>query len=71
MRLLALVLLLALPAPAAAPRPGKVPAVAREVAVTFDDLPGVSVARSDPGGSPDSSLAAMTARLIATLKAER
>jgi peptidoglycan/xylan/chitin deacetylase (PgdA/CDA1 family) len=69
--LLALVLLLALPARAAPPRPAKIPDVTREVAVTFDDLPGVSVARSDPGGSPGASLAAMTARLIAILKAER
>jgi len=42
LRFLALVLLLALPAPAAAPRPGKVPAVTREVAVTFDDREALS-----------------------------
>ncbi|MCA1582614.1 MAG: polysaccharide deacetylase family protein [Acidobacteria bacterium] len=47
--------------PAAAPvRPG------REVAVTFDDLPGVSVSKAGASGET-AALAAMTSRLLRTL----
>lgn len=51
-------------APAVVARP-------REVAVTFDDLPGVAVARPEPGAGQTAALVAMTGNLLATLTAER